>query len=120
MVKEGEVLTLESSTDSIRIVCGSKGWCQVVLVRRGAEIALGAELSDYLLKRLIPFLETPTSKQAWVLSLSERHSTLYGSRTDEGGGVVLWVQGADARMITQISLTDAERTKWLSALRGWR
>jgi hypothetical protein len=47
----------------------------------------------------------------WVLSLSERHSSIFGEHVD--GGTVLHIQDRHATMFAKLVLSTDERPQWL-------
>jgi hypothetical protein len=78
-------------------------------------VELGAQTLGYLQKHLILFLTAPPSSISWVLSFSERHCSVYGASSAEGG-VNLVIQDAEAKKMGEFRLTDPERRTWVELL----
>lgn len=99
-------------------------WCQVMLDFDGRQIALGADTRSVIVERLGGALldqlkGTPSGvlegvDVQWVLSLAERHFTLYAG--DRGDRRLLFVQAEDGSLIGSLSLGPEHLRRWQKAL----
>jgi hypothetical protein len=103
------------SKGELRIEGKNDRWCRVTLSSAGGEIPLGAERLSYLIDHLSSFLQHPKATLSWILSLSERHASLYGS-LDASGSIEILVQDANALTIGAISLSESEAATWSATL----
>ena len=81
------MLRLESDAAALELASDDSAWCQVALVTSDARIALGAETLDYIVEHLLRALGALRCERsddtvdgvrvAWVLSLMERHASMY-------------------------------------------
>jgi hypothetical protein len=86
----------------------------MLLVIDEVERKLGAHTFDYMRDHLCKFLEQPTDEMAWVLSLMEMHTSMYGYAT--ASGVILRLQDKDAKFFADLHISQDERKHWLSIL----
>jgi hypothetical protein len=56
----------------------------------------------------------PSPSRRWVLSLAERHTSVYGEHV--AGGVIVELQDADAKWLANLALTETEKTEWMRQL----
>jgi hypothetical protein len=99
------------------------GWCAVHLEQRGQRVHLGSDAISTVAPRLLANVERPQGAAAgeiegrpvwWVLSLSERHSSIYcGFR---GADRDLVVQGREAERLWQGGLSEDDWRAWRTAL----
>lgn len=119
--------------DEVQLACGSwvlelrwdeNRWCELRLFRDDEEHELGADALDVVVERLLTALEQETMGQpttlidgreaVWVLSLAEKHCSLFAERED--AATVLHVQAEDGSLLTRASLSEDERRAWLAQL----
>lgn len=82
---------------------------------------LGGDAKDVVVDRLRRTLterqgaktsgEVEGQSVTWVMSLSERHASLYAAEGEEGG-LTVFVQAADARLLARVAISAAERRGW--------
>lgn len=118
------VMILSSHKGSLALESDDGDWCQVVLEFGGQKLPLGADLRSIIAERLLHSLlgasAGPTSGMLdgvavrWVLSLAERHSTLYAG--DEAGRRTLFIQADDGSLIAKLPLDPFEMARWREQL----
>jgi hypothetical protein len=114
---------LVAGTARLLMDCDLSQWCQVILDADGLH-PLGSETRSVFVERLVRGLRDelpgPTSGElegvpvAWVLSLSERHTSIYAA--DREGVRTLYFQNADGKLIARVNLGREVRERWLSIL----
>lgn len=112
-------MELESAERSGRLA-PLNNWWRVQLLEGDTQVIIGAEAKEYILNRLLLFLQDATTELCWVLTLSETHVTFYGRRVN--ARTELHLQDSGARMFAELILTQAEAQEWartlLAALHG--
>jgi hypothetical protein len=119
------VTELVAGSTRLLVDCDTSQWCEVTLDANGIH-QLGSETRSVLVERLVRGLRgelsAPTSGEldgvpvAWVLSLSERHASIYAA--DREGIRTLYFQDADGKLIARLDLEREERERWISILEG--
>ena len=118
------ITTLKTKKAELVLNTDQRGWCQLQLHIEDQILQLGADKKDVVVRRLSHALEdvlegSPTRSiqgtgVTWVLSLSERHSSIYVAQCDESR--VLFFQGEDGSLLARVELVSKERRSWFSAL----
>jgi hypothetical protein len=118
---------LPSDAQAIKI-SGDQPWCTVSLTYPDGERVLGAEDLDILKDRFVTLMISRDSLRingriqqqdvAWVLTLSEGHTSLYASRT--ATGLMLFFQDKDGEVFSALDVTDAQCDQWLAELTDGR
>ncbi|MBI2395992.1 MAG: hypothetical protein HYV09_40895 [Deltaproteobacteria bacterium] len=119
------ITVLSSATGSVRLQTGANGRCEVTLHSGDHAFALGADDQKLIVERLGHALgdnlagsvagELAGTAVRWVLSLSERHATIYAG--DAEGVRRLFIQDADGKVIAVLDLSPDKRREWLAILR---
>ncbi len=109
---------------SLRLDADPSGWCQVILQIGEQEIELGADKLKIVEERLAAGLAERLSRPnagsidgkpvQWVMSLAERHSTIYAS--DEGRTRRLYFNNASGTNFYTLDLSEEERRAWQDEL----
>lgn len=117
-------LDLEGPGATVRLKTDETGWCQVELVVGEHVEALGADMEKVVRERLASGLQDELSGSTageidgasvrWVLSLSEKHYTIYAA--DVAGNRRLFFQGPDGNIVRGVTLEPEQRRRWLSVL----
>ena len=115
---------LKSSDSILRLNVDENGWCQVELVIGDLDIRIGADVEFIVKERLAKGLQDEVSEDIsgeilgvpvrWILSLSEKHFTVYAS--DDAGKRTLFFQTPDGEIVGNITLEPEQRKQWLSFL----
>lgn len=115
---------LSSASGRLVLEPDENDWCQVALDIDGRRRALGADVRSTIVERLLHALRGepagPTSgvldgvSVRWVLSLAERHSTLYVG--DQSGRRILFIQADDGSLVAKLPLYADDMTRWLDQL----
>jgi len=117
------VVELFCQNGALRLTGPRGGWCQVGALLGGTTFHLGAEVQSVVAARLSvalapelhgPWVEGGAGRFTFVLTLSERHSTIYAR--DSGQTRVLLCQDADGADVGQLELTAADRLRWMGQL----
>ena len=97
---------------SLQFELEGKDWCQVVLDIDGRRVALGADTKSKIVTGLRLALQhepvgSTTSEfegleVRWIMSLSERHCSLYVG--DRDGTRLVFIQGADGALIARLAI----------------
>ena len=118
-------MVAELPAGSARLILSAddSDWCQVSL-DLGELYPLGAESCPILVEKLLKSLRVEVSgpesgtidgvEVTWVLSLSERHTTIYTAQRDDLRA--LYFQGADGSLIARLDLSEEQRLEWVSLL----
>jgi hypothetical protein len=116
------VIELAAGSTKLVIACD---WCDVVLHSGGVH-PLGAETRGVIVERLLRGLQgdapEPNAGEiegvgvGWVLSLAERHSSIYAA--DRERLRLLFFQDADGKLIVRIDLSSDDRKDWVRILGG--
>jgi hypothetical protein len=114
MVAHVDCIALVASDGELTLYPSQQAWCQVVLTTPGASQPIGAEHLRYITDHLIKFLTVSALGQHWVLSLSERHVSAYGSYIGEVAE--LSFQGSDAIFFATLHLTLTQQREWARVL----
>ncbi len=117
MVNANAIVLRSSSSGDLTITYDEKGiggWCQVHLLVSGIRQPLGAERLKYIVTHLSSFLAGTATGLRWVLSLSERHTSIYGEHV--GVEAILHLHDADAKVFAKLVLTGAEKKQWRDML----
>jgi hypothetical protein len=119
------VVVLRTDTRAIELVSNANDWCQMVLVTAsGDRIELGADMLRIIVGKLLDALDQRPATAAGlmqgrpvtnVLSLSEKHASLFRSFTP-GENMSLWVQDANGALLDRIELTPLEQSEWIAIL----
>ncbi len=122
-----EIRSLAADEAALEFHVGERDWCHLLLQREDASITLGAEVFLVLVKKLLAFLDGRSKLHytfrademdwAWLLTLSERHCSLYARRID--GAYILRVHDARARKISEFRIEEAEAANWAAELTKW-
>lgn len=117
------VTSLVAASARLEIDCDASGWCDATLDANGRH-RLGSETRNVLVDRLVRALRNelsgPSSGElegvsvVWVLSLSERHASIYAAHRD--GMRNLYFQDAEGKLIARLALGTEEREEWISIL----
>lgn len=101
-------------------------WCEVELRLGNQVFPLGADLRCVIERRLRRGLAeqlegTPVGfiqdvLVVWVLSLAERHTTVYAG--NQNGRRLLFFQAADGSLLARIELSNDDRQRWIAELKG--
>jgi hypothetical protein len=118
------VTMLSSGAAGLALSADASGWCEVELRLPDRRYSIGADSERVVVGRLLqglaPTLSGPGAgaiggmEVKWVLSLAERHTTIYAA--DYEGNRLLFLQDADANLIGRIELTDPDRRRWVDTL----
>lgn len=118
------VTILSSASGDLVLEPDENEWCQVVLDIGGHRRALGADLTSIIVERLLrALLDKPVGLAVgvlegvdvrWVLSLAERHSTLYMS--DQSGRRIVFIQAGDGSTMAKLSLDADDVARWRDQL----
>lgn len=108
-------IDLPGQNGQLSLLVGEPDWTEVVLASAEQRLNLGAERVRLIAHQLITFLEQRDSEMTWVLSLAERHHSVYGKH--EEGKTVLSFQDADGSMVATLEVSDAQRLEWTNLLR---
>lgn len=108
----------------VRLTCDAREWCTVVLDQRDSRYELGADVRGIIVARLCGALHSPTGGDVvgeiegqpvrWVLSLSERHVTVFVGQ--DVGSPVFFFQAADGTLLARLQLTSSECDEWKRTL----
>ena len=119
------VTELPAGAARLVLTCDSSQWCEVVLEADGRH-ELGAETRAVLVERLLRGLRDelpePTSGEldgvavSWVLSLSERHASIYAAQRADVRS--LYFQDSEGNLIVRVDLKSEDRKRWVSLLGG--
>jgi hypothetical protein len=116
-------LELMTAGAGLRLEADAGGWARCYLVREGGEVFLGAESFPHIVGRLSSSLCEGEGEAVghisgravrWVMSLGERHCSLYASVG--GPETVMFWQDADASLIATLPLGEAEGREWCEQL----
>jgi hypothetical protein len=117
-------IRLESPNASLRLTTGDASWCELSLEVAGKSIELGgdsfARVRDGLLRFLggegpqAPAGEIDGVPVTWVMSLMEKHTSLYGA--DSAEGRMLMIQGTDGASLAKLALDRAQCGVWRKML----
>lgn len=119
-------LELRATAGGVRVEASEGGWSRCYLLRPGEEMFLGAHTLAYVAGRLASCLCRDEGDDAgtlagqrvrWVLTLSERHCSLYATLGD--ADLTLFWQDRDARLLATIELSARERARWCEELAGY-
>jgi len=114
-------MILRAGQAALHIECATPGWCRCELLAPDGTVRyLGAESLAYLCRQLVPALHRTTSDaragaDAWVLSLSEAHHTIF--LRDDPVGQRFIVRDAQGIEVATLTPTDAELRDWDTILR---
>jgi hypothetical protein len=117
MVTASPIVLLNSASGDLTVTYDQKGvggWCQVHLLVSGVSRPLGAERLKYIVTHLLSFLADTAPDLRCVLSLSERHTSVYGEHVGEEA--ILHLQDAEAKVFAKLPLNGAEKKQWLETL----
>lgn len=114
------VVLLRSSHTDVELDRDSDGWCTVTLAKGDERVVLGADRFTVVVARLLEALEegcgeTPNGQPKWILSLMERHCSVYLECLTSC--IDLLIQGANGQLLERISLSTDETQQWLEVLR---
>lgn len=108
------------------MLSGQPEWCELRLETLGREIELGADSAAVVLGRLASAVAEPLTLEpageigglsvAWVVSLSEQHTTIYVGASKSRR--VLFFQDADGRTLARVDLDERRRGEWSEKLRA--
>lgn len=109
-------------TDGSLVLETSDGWCEVWLEVGSERTCLGGDSPESIRHRLLTHLAEPRSAAGevdgspvhWVLSLSERHCTLYVQFAPDGRRLL--IQGPQCEWLWRGKLSDANWQAWQLAL----
>jgi hypothetical protein len=114
------VLELAAPQAVIRLSADDAGWCRVRLDAPPLQEELGADTLGHVLARLAKALEEqlptgPTRERdghdlLWILSLAERHCSLYAR--DAESRRELWFQRADGTLFYTLPISAETRRQW--------
>lgn len=116
MVKQWHEFELTAANATLRLTVDENHWTRVVLVEGEATTELGAECIEYIARKLYRFLAHPKADGQWILSLAERHASMYGEHL--GDLLVIRIQDRDAKWIGHMQLDVVDRTAWVELLRA--
>src|SRR3989442_9267716 len=115
-------LPVELSGLSLRI--HEDDWVEVLLRMESRQYALGGDKRTVVISRLLDALTKKKEEEfagnvgnvkvQWILTLSEKHSTLYKGIV--GSTLNLYVELADTSMLGPICLTEEDKKKWVNTL----
>ncbi len=66
--------------------------------------------------RMLAFARERSHGVKWILSLSEKHHSIYGERVDDQ--VRLMIQNPDAQMIAAMTVGKGAYIEWVESLRA--
>ena len=108
------VIVLQSTDGELRLSADDTGWCTVELLTSGGWHQLGADAFDVVMTKLSRGLDEKLPGQSsgtikgvdvqWVLSLAERHWSVYAADVDDRR--VLFCQGADGDLLDKLRLDE--------------
>ena len=117
-------LELEAPGATVWLRTDETGWCRVELSVGEHVEALGADTEKVVTERLANGLrdeltgstvgDVDGASVRWVLSLSEKHYTIYAA--DVAGSRRLSFQGPDGNIRGTVTLGPEQRRHWLSLL----
>jgi hypothetical protein len=123
----GEVIILPCSGEATLVLEEKSGveWYGCSLRVSGADSYLGAESRGYLLAHLVhvadvsgsPIGEISGFPVRWVLSLAERHSSLYVHDSSPRAKLLFW-QDAKGAVQERLELNDPALREWRRVLAG--
>lgn len=120
-------MVTELTVGSAKLVvsCDRSQWCDVMLEANGRH-HLGSETRAVLVARLVRGLRDelpePTAGEldgvavSWVLSLSERHASVYAAQSADIRS--LYFQDSEGKLIVRVDLERQDRERWISLLGG--
>jgi hypothetical protein len=106
----------------------SEDWCQLTLRIQQQSIDLGADTRSIVVQRLLRALTNPLGTKAtgsiqgievhWVMTLAEKHSTIYVSQTEQGltPSRCLFFQDSEGTLLGRLDLTDKVLNAWICQL----
>ncbi len=121
---DSKVIQFKPEKSDTEIILLNQPWCQVVLRTPKGEYALGADSRKIVFQRLfdglsqdlsLPSYEIAGVKVAWVMSLGEKHTSIYVGLVE--GNRCLYFQDGNARIITTLRLSYGDVKAWLTSLR---
>ena len=115
---------LSTASSSLILRIEERGWTALLLRTESVLHDLGRDQRVVIISRLIQALSTPQDgrfagsignvKVEWVLTLAEKHSTIYRAVVDDT--VMLFVQAADTSILGTLTLTEEDKASWLARL----
>lgn len=118
-------MELKAGTCTIRLDTDNNGWCHVMLITPEDEHQLGAEDENYLVHKLIGFLEGEWNTKEigeinsvpvkWLLTFSEKHCGIRWSEYEDG--IMLYFNNAEGETFSKLPLSRQTMDTWLQALR---
>lgn len=118
------IFNLTTGTSSLSFQVGDNDWTSVVFCQNANRHELGADVLRIIVSRLTNAFEEPDklavsstsegNELRWILSLMERHYSLYLTILNEG--LEIYIQDDLGAMIGTIPLSDTDRMEWLGIL----
>lgn len=118
-----KVINLKASKGSLILDADKNDWCRVKLSNPSGESDLGADDIEIIAARLSHALSNGQSYTcgeidgqpvAWVMSLMEKHYTIYIGA--ESNTIDLFLQNSNGELFAKVSLSERERENWCSQL----
>lgn len=123
MVKR-KIIKLKGKHTQLVLEHQAKAWCCVKFVEKSGRILdLGADDEDTILVKLLSTLRGPLTpiagvingvKVSWVLSLSERHGSIYAGKAKDI--LILFLENGDGDIIGQLELSPRDIPDWMALL----
>ena len=117
---------MQLATDShvLRLDTNAEGWSNISLLSNGKEVLLGAESQSIFTQRLLQYLthigqhdtigELEGQDVAWVLALSEGHTSIYSNDCEHGSR--LYIQDKSNKIVARIDLDKETIAEWVGVL----
>jgi hypothetical protein len=125
---QDKTFELEASGYILRFSVAPNGWCRLSLINNQRVEDLGADSDQIVTERLISGLQDKIKRKIvgeitgipvqWVLSLNEKHFTIYAG--DDQKGRHLFFQDANAKLVASFVLSLEDRKQWLEKLIQFR
>ena len=119
--------TLMAPEAELEFLTDENQWCRLTLTVGDKQMALGADTFRVVVKKFLVYLESRENPKyshhadgvdwAWIISLSERHASLFGRAVDNG--YMVRVVDALGREPLRFTLSEADAQNWTQKLTTW-